>query len=138
MKLAVRFRYYKPVTPSMHIVEMTDEQWREFLLFEDSYKRLNYMKRFLGKSMDIDIKEMWWIPLDEQKDLSISRKANIIRRASMEQTREEILQEAMVAAKESKRTLEEHRAWLDEHYKLAEQRIEKLKEQFRANGYKID
>lgn len=27
MKLAVRFRYYKPVEPSMNIVEMTDEQW---------------------------------------------------------------------------------------------------------------
>lgn len=87
MKLAVRFRYYKPVEPSMHIVEMTDEQWREFFLFENNDKRMNYMKRFLGKSRDLDIKEMWLIPLDGQKDLSISKKANIIRRDSMQQTR---------------------------------------------------
>ena len=43
-----------------------------------------------------------------------------------------------MAAEETKRTMEEHRAWLDEHYKKAEQRLEKLKAEFRKEGYKID
>ena len=70
MKLAVRFRYYKPVTPSMQIVDLTDEQWREFLLLEDAEKRHDYMIKFLGKDY-LDTKELWWIPLDDQDKLII-------------------------------------------------------------------
>ena len=58
---------------------------------------MNYMKRFLGKSRDLDIKEMWWIPLDGQKDLALSKKANIIRRDSMQQTRKELMREMIWA-----------------------------------------
>lgn len=138
MKLAVRFRFYKAVTPSMHIVEMTAEQWREFLLFEDAQKRLKYMKRFLNMTMDLDIKEMWWIPLNEQKALTISKKANIARRESMEETREDVLREAIMAAQETQITMEEHRKWLEEHSRIAEQRLEKLKAEYRELGYDID
>ena len=49
MKIAVRFRYYKAVTPSMQVVDLTDEQWREFLLLEDAEKRHDYMIKLLGK-----------------------------------------------------------------------------------------
>lgn len=70
MKLAVRFRYYKPVTPSMQIVDLTDEQWREFILLEDAKKRHDYMIKLLGKEY-LDTKELWWIPLDDQDKLTI-------------------------------------------------------------------
>lgn len=70
MKLAVRFRYYKPVTPSMQIVDLTDEQWREFLLLEDAEKRHDYMIKLLGKDY-LDTKELWWIPLNDQDKLTI-------------------------------------------------------------------
>lgn len=70
MKLAVRFRYYKPVTPSIQIVDLTDEQWREFLLLEDAKKRHDYMIKLLGKEY-LDTKELWWIPLDDQDKLTI-------------------------------------------------------------------
>lgn len=70
MKLAVRFRYYKPVTPSMQIVDLTDEQWREFLLLADAKKRHDYMIKLLGKEY-LDTKELWWIPLDDQDKLTI-------------------------------------------------------------------
>lgn len=70
MKLAVRFRYYKPVTPSMQIVDLTNEQWREFLLLEDAKKRHDYMIKLLGKEY-LDTKELWWIPLDDQVKLTI-------------------------------------------------------------------
>jgi hypothetical protein len=70
MKIAVRFRYYKAVTPSMQVVDLTDEQWREFLLLEDAEKRHDYMIKLLGKEY-LDTKELWWIPLDEQDKLII-------------------------------------------------------------------
>ena len=70
MKLAVRFRYYKPVTPSMQIVDLTNEQWREFLLLEDAKKRHDYMIKLLGKEY-LYTKELWWIPLDDQDKLTI-------------------------------------------------------------------
>ena len=70
MKLAIRFRYYKPVTPSMQIVDLTDEQWREFFLLEDARKRHDYMIKLLGKDY-LDTKELWWIPLDDQDKLII-------------------------------------------------------------------
>ena len=70
MKIAVRFRYYKAVTPSMQVVDLTDEQWREFLLLEDAEKRHDYMIKLLGKEY-LDTKELWWIPLDGQDMLVI-------------------------------------------------------------------
>ncbi len=70
MKLAIRFRYYKPVTPSMQIVDLTDEQWREFFLLEDARKRHDYMIKLLGRDY-LDTKELWWIPLDDQDKLII-------------------------------------------------------------------
>ena len=70
MRIAVRFRYYKAVTPSMEIVDLTDEQWREFLLLEDAKKRHDYMIKLLGKEY-LDTKELWWIPLDDQDKWTI-------------------------------------------------------------------
>lgn len=70
MRIAVRFRYYKAVTPSMEIVDLTDQQWREFFLLEDAKKRHDYMIKLLGKEY-LDTKELWWIPLDDQDKLTI-------------------------------------------------------------------
>ena len=70
MRIAVRFRYYKAVTPSMEIVDLTDQQWREFFL-------LDYMMNLVGKDK-IDVKELWWIPLDDQEALAVTPEAKII------------------------------------------------------------
>lgn len=138
MKLAVRFRFYKPVEPSMHIVDMKAEQWREFLLFEDNEKRMKYLLRFLGKSMDLDIKEMWWIPLDGQKDLTISKKAEIVSRESMRQTQEELMREMISAYEKTKKSIEDNKALLEERSRETEKRLEELKAHFRSQGYIID
>ena len=138
MKLAVRFRFYKPVEPSMHIVDMKAEQWREFLLFEDNEKRMKYLLRFLGMSMDLDIKEMWWIPLDGQKDLTISKKAKIVSRESMRQTQEELMREMISAYEKTKKSIEDNKALLEERSRETEKRLEELKAHFRSQGYKID
>ena len=70
MKIAVRFRYYKAVTPSMQIVDLNEEQWREFLSLNDARKRHDYMIKLLGKEY-LDTKELWWIPLDDQDKLIV-------------------------------------------------------------------
>ena len=70
MKIAVRFRYYKAVTPSMQIVDLNEEQWREFLSLNDARERHDYMIKLLGKEY-LDTKELWWIPLDDQDKLIV-------------------------------------------------------------------
>ena len=59
MRIAVRFRYYKAVTPSMDA------------------KRKDYMMNLVGKDK-IDVKELWWIPLDDQEALAVTPEAKII------------------------------------------------------------
>ena len=79
MKLAIRFRYYKPVTPSFETVELSAEQWREFLGLQEPEKRLDYMVKLLGKDYRTAIKELWWIPLDEGMEIKVrkQRKAKV-------------------------------------------------------------
>ena len=41
----------------MEIVDLTDQQWREFFLLEDAAKRKDYMMNLVGKHK-IDVKEL--------------------------------------------------------------------------------
>ena len=91
MKLAIRFRYYKPVTPSCQIVELTDEQWREFFLMEDATKRRDYMIALLKKGY-LNIKELWWIPLDDNMELKVNRKKKTPEQPKVVPTKEQIEQ----------------------------------------------
>ena len=81
MTLAVRFRYYGAKTPTFDIVELTDTQWREFFWLERSMMRLEWMIHFLNReNMRHEIKELWWIPLDDQEGLQIVPNAKIRRK----------------------------------------------------------
>ena len=78
MTLAVRFRYFEAKTPTFDIVKLSDDQWREFFWLERSMMRLEWMIRFLGyEHMRHEIKELWWIPLDDQPGLQIVPNAKI-------------------------------------------------------------
>ena len=78
MTLAVRFRYYRAKTPTFDIVELNSEQWREFFWLERSMMRMEWMIRFLHYEYKRrEIKELWWIPLDDQQDLQIAPNATI-------------------------------------------------------------
>ena len=78
MTLAVRFRFHGPKTPTFDIVKLTNEQWREFFWLERSMMRLEWMINFLHyERMRHEIKELWWIPLDDQKGLQIDPNAVI-------------------------------------------------------------
>lgn len=81
MTLAVRFRYFGAKTPTFDIVELTDDQWREFFWLERSMMRMEWMIHFLGYDYKRHvIKELWWIPLDDQEGLQIAPKAKIYKK----------------------------------------------------------
>ena len=81
MTLAVRFRFYGAKTPTFDIVELTENQWREFFWLERSMMRLEWMIHFLHREhMRHEIKELWWIPLDDQDGLQIVPNAKIRRK----------------------------------------------------------
>ena len=81
MKLAVRFRYYSATTPSFDIVELNDLQWREFFLLERSFMRMEWMINFLNRqNIRHKIKELWWIPIDDQDQLHMNPDAKIRKR----------------------------------------------------------
>lgn len=75
MTLAVRFRFHGPKTPTFNIVELTGDQWREFFWLERSAMRMEWMIKFLHyEYKQQEIKELWWIPLDDQDELVIKNK----------------------------------------------------------------
>ena len=78
MTLAVRFRFHGAKTPTCDIVELSDALWREFFWLEHSMMRLEWMIHFLRyEYMRHEIKELWWIPLDDQEGLQIVPNAKI-------------------------------------------------------------
>ena len=80
MTLAVRFRYFSATIPSFDIVELNDKQWREFFLLERSYQRRDWMIHFLHREhLAHKIKELWWIPLDDQTTLHIDSSTTITK-----------------------------------------------------------
>lgn len=72
MLLAIRFRYFSATTPSFDIVELNDQQWREFFLSERSYQRRDWMIHFLHRERFAHkIKELLWIPIEDQFSLHV-------------------------------------------------------------------
>ena len=80
MLFAIRFRYFSATTPSFDIVELNDKQWREFFLLERSFMRMEWMINFLNRQhLRHKIKELWWIPLDDQTALHLDLSATTIK-----------------------------------------------------------
>ena len=93
MKLAVRFRYYKPVTPSLHLVELPFDEWRKFLGMEKPQERFDYMIKFLNEErMRGYIKEMFWIPLEDNMELKVHRRKKEPKAKPIQPTEEQIEQ----------------------------------------------
>lgn len=69
MRIAVRFIYYKAATPSMFILDLEDESWRQFL-YGSNRKRIELVCALLGKEYLKDhVRECAWIPLEGQNKL---------------------------------------------------------------------
>ena len=73
MKLAVRFIYYKAVTPSMDIVTLTLDEWHEFYQMKDPLQRRDFMINRLGRKYLLGkVRELCWIPLNHQTKLAVT------------------------------------------------------------------
>ena len=71
MKVAIRCIYNKAVKPSCDIVYMDKETWDRFRF--ELHNRRQIALKLLGKEqMDTYIKEIVWIPLDNQDKLLIA------------------------------------------------------------------
>ncbi len=91
MKLAVRFRYYKAVTPSLHLVELPSDEWRKFLGMEKPQERFDFMINFLHEErMRGYIKEMFWIPLEDYMELKVHRRKKEPKAEPIQPTKEQI------------------------------------------------
>ena len=77
MQLAVRFSYYMPgAYPSCNIMDLSTEQWEEFLRLEEPRKRRDWMINYMGMDwLYGKVKELWWIPLDNQDKLSVQYRS---------------------------------------------------------------
>jgi len=63
MKICARFIWRKPVTPSCHILDLSDEDWSRFLKASND-KRADIVCELLGReSLRQYVKELTWIPL---------------------------------------------------------------------------
>lgn len=74
MKIVARCLYYKAVTPSCDIVEMDAVTWREFLSAKND-RRIEIVLKLTGcENMEGEVRELAWIPLDENMDLTIKKE----------------------------------------------------------------
>jgi len=73
MKIVARCIYYKAVTPSCDIVEMGFETWREFLNAKND-RRIEIVLKLTGHEyMEDKVRELAWIPLDENMELTTKK-----------------------------------------------------------------
>ncbi len=72
MKVVIRCIYYKPVTPSCDIIEMDEATWRKFL-YANEKERLEIALKLIGHEyMAGYVRELAWIPLDENINVTIN------------------------------------------------------------------
>lgn len=78
MKVAIALIYYKAVKPSFFIVEMSLEDWRKFL-HGNQRVRQEMIVPEVAPSVEGSVRELVWIPLDNQNKLQVVDENNIIK-----------------------------------------------------------
>jgi hypothetical protein len=74
IRIVVRFIYRNPATPSCDVVEMDEETYAKFLRSESMTNRIDMLLDILDKEyMSEMIRELAWIPLDENMNLVVSQ-----------------------------------------------------------------
>lgn len=74
MKIVARCIYHKPVTPSCNIIELDDATWSEFLYAKPSRRIEIVLKLTKQEFMDGKVRELAWIPLDDNMEVTIKKK----------------------------------------------------------------
>ena len=78
MKVAIALIYYKAVKPSFFIVEMSLEDWRKFLHGSQRVRQDMIVPK-VAPSVEGSVRELVWIPLDDQNKLQIVDEKSVIR-----------------------------------------------------------
>lgn len=78
MKVAIALIYDKAVKPSIFNVEMSLEDWRKFLHGKQRVRQDMIVPK-VAPSVGGKVKELVWIPLDNQDKLQVIDENNVIR-----------------------------------------------------------
>lgn len=70
IRVAIALIYYKAVTPGYFIVEMSWDVWRRFL-FASQRVRQDIVVPKLAPNVEGKVRELVWIPLDNQDKLQV-------------------------------------------------------------------
>ena len=78
VRVAICLIYYKAVTPGLFIVDMSWDVWRKFLYASQRVRQEMIVPK-VAPSVEGSVKELVWIPLDNQHKLQIINENDIIR-----------------------------------------------------------
>lgn len=78
MKVAIALIYDKAVNPGFFIVEMSLDDWRKFLHGSQRVRQEMIVPK-VAPSVEGKVKELVWIPLDNQNKLQVVDENNVIR-----------------------------------------------------------
>jgi len=77
VRVAISLIYYKAVKPGLYIVDMSWEVWRRFLSASQRQRQEMIVPK-VAPSVDGSVKELVWIPLNNQNKLQIIDENNVI------------------------------------------------------------
>lgn len=78
MKAAIALIYHKAVTPGFFIIEMSWDVWRKFL-FASQRARQEMIVPKVAPNVEGSVRELVWIPLDDQNQLQVVDEKSIIK-----------------------------------------------------------
>ncbi len=84
IRVAICLIYYKAVTPGLFIVDMSWDVWRKFL-YASQWNKQDMIVPKVAPSVDGSVKELVWIPLDNQNKLQVVDEDRVIRILSSNQ-----------------------------------------------------
>ena len=84
VRVAISLIYYKAVTPGLFIVDMSWDVWRKFL-YASQWNKQDMIVPKVAPSVDGSVKELVWIPLDNQNKLQVVDEDRVIKIKSLNQ-----------------------------------------------------
>jgi hypothetical protein len=84
VRVAISLIYYKAVRPGLFIVDMSWDVWRKFL-YASQYNKQDMIVPKVAPSVDGSVKELVWIPLDNQNKLQVVDEDRVIKIKSLNQ-----------------------------------------------------
>ena len=78
VRVAISLIYYKAVRPGLFIVDMSWDVWRKFL-YASQWNKQEMIVPKVAPSVDGKVKELVFIPLDNQSKLQVVDEDRVIR-----------------------------------------------------------